>query len=203
MDLKRVAAAAVEAAFNPDGVAPQEQQPERKHGGMSSVRTVAAGAALALAARVAVKKGPSLLPKTLMPNVMPSFSDVTDRVRDVLADQGWFDDDEDEAELEEGDEEDEEDEEPEDFVDEEEDEEPEDFVDDEEEPEDDEDEPENEEPEDSADDPEDEDEDEPEEDEDDEEPEDYYEPDDDEEHDVDPVARPPRPPRSSANSSAR
>jgi hypothetical protein len=196
MDLKRVAAAAVEAAFNPDGAAQQEHEPERKHGGMSSVRTVAAGAALALAARVAVKKGPSLLPKTLMPNVMPSFSDVTDRVRDVLADQGWFDDEEDEddadyedeAELEEGE-------------DEEDDDEPEDFVDDEEEPEDAEDEEEDGEPEDFVDD-----EEEPEDAEDeeeDDEPEDYYEPEDDEEHDVDPVARPPRPPRSSANSSAR
>jgi hypothetical protein len=79
LDINRVAAAAVDAAFE------NERQPRRRFTG---VKAVAAGAALATVARVAVKKAPGLLPTP------PSLSDLTGNVRDRLAEYGWIDEEE-------------------------------------------------------------------------------------------------------------
>jgi hypothetical protein len=88
VDLSRMTAAALEAALN-DG------EPRRPR--FSGMRAVAAGAALAVAARVAVKRAPSL----------PGLSElggIPDRVRDSLADRGLLPDDQYEEEDFEGDE---------------------------------------------------------------------------------------------------
>jgi hypothetical protein len=140
----RIASTAIDTALNGD-----QPRPRR----FSGVKAVAAGAALAAAARVAVSKAPSI------PG-MSRISNLTDGVWDKLAEHGWIEDEEPpedeemeepEAEAEEDEEEPDEDEEDEDEDDEEpEDEEPEQPEDEEpEQPEDDE--PEDDEPEDPED----------------------------------------------------
>jgi hypothetical protein len=169
IDLSRVASSALEAALD-DG------DERRKRSGL---RTLAAGAALAVAARAAVSKAPGLVH---MPD-LSGLRDMPDRVRDRLADAGWIDD---EQEVE--------DEEPEELEDEPQAQSDEDFDDDEE--------PEEEEEEDEpVDEAEEEDEEEDEEDEEDEEepaPELEIESEDDE--DLHPEDRPPKPPRAKAKS---
>ena len=70
VDLSRVASAAVEAAL-------VDETPRRR---LSAPKAIAAGAALALAARYAVSKAPGL-PRL---SAMRDLSDVTDRVREHL-----------------------------------------------------------------------------------------------------------------------
>jgi hypothetical protein len=85
VDLSRIASSALEAALD-DG----EQAHQRKRRG-SALKAVAAGAALAVAAKAAASKAPRLM-------ALPSFDglrDIPDRVRDRLADAGWLDDEED------------------------------------------------------------------------------------------------------------
>lgn len=125
--MSRVAQAAIEAAL-------EDEQPRRRR--LSGMHAVAAGAALATAARFAVKKAPDFL----LPDV-PSVSDLAGSVRDRLADNGWIEDaepDEPEDILEDqwDEPEDEEEDEPPDDEGEEEDEPPEDEEDEEETPED-------------------------------------------------------------------
>src|SRR6476661_7235397 len=147
VDLSKIAASAIEAALD-DG----QSKPKRRHTG--AVTAVAAGAALAVAAKAATSKRP-LLTKLVPTPSLDGLRDIPDRVRDRLADSGWLDDEDvapedegpvDEVQQEEPvDEEDEEpvDEEDEDFDDEDEepvDEEDEDFDDEDEEPVDEEDE---------------------------------------------------------------
>ena len=86
IDMSRVASAAVDAAF-------ADEQPRRRR--LSGVGAVAAGAALATVARVVVKKAPDLLPNA------PRLSNLTDSVRDRLADSGWIDQEEPLDEVEE------------------------------------------------------------------------------------------------------
>jgi hypothetical protein len=81
VDLSRMTAAAIEAALD-DGS--HKRRPR-----LSGMRAVAAGAALAVAARAAVKHGPTL-PR------MPDISSLPELVRERLADHGWLPDDEDE-----------------------------------------------------------------------------------------------------------
>jgi hypothetical protein len=134
----RIASTAIDTALNGD-----QPRPRR----FSGVKAVAAGAALAAAARVAVSKAPSI------PG-MSRISNLTDGVWDKLAEHGWIEDEEppEDEEMEEPEAEAEEDEEEPD-----EDEEDEDEDEDDEEPEDEEpeqpedDEPEDDEPEDPED----------------------------------------------------
>lgn len=85
IDMSRLAQAALEAALT------DEQQQPQHRSRLSGVRALAAGAALVAVTRVAVKKAPGLLPST------PRLSDLTDSVRDRLADHGWIEDEEPEA----------------------------------------------------------------------------------------------------------
>jgi hypothetical protein len=172
IDLSRVASSALEAALD-DG------DERRKRSGL---RTLAAGAALAVAARAAVSKAPGLVH---MPD-LSGLRDMPDRVRDRLADAGWIDD---EQEVE--------DEEPEELEDEPQAQSDEDFDDDEEPEEEEEDEPVDE-AEGDFDEPEEEDDEEDEEDEEEPAPELEIESEDDE--DLHPEDRPPKPPRSKAKS---
>ena len=173
VDYRRVVEVAVNAAFNEDD--PHTPVPHRrKH--MTGLRGLAAGAALVAVGRVAVKKAPGLMPS--LPS-LADMGDLTDRVRDRLIDAGLLDDDEEGEEFDDVDE-------PEDEAE----------LDDEEEPEDEElDEPEDEDEE--FDEPEDEAEldDEEETGEDEEEPDEDEDYDDADLEDLDPAARPPRPPR--------
>jgi hypothetical protein len=68
LDLSKVASAAVEAALD-------DETPRRR---LSGPKAIAAGAALALAARYAVSKAPSLSRLS----AIPDLSEVTDRVRE-------------------------------------------------------------------------------------------------------------------------
>jgi hypothetical protein len=181
IDLSRVASSALEAALD-DG------DERRKRSGL---RTLAAGAALAVAARAAVSKAPGLVH---MPD-LSGLRDMPDRVRDRLADAGWIDD---EQEVE--------DEEPEELEDEPQAQSDEDFDDDEEPEEEEEDEEleeEEDEPVDEAeadfDEPEEEDDEEDEEDEE-EEPAPELEIESEDDEDLHPEDRPPKPPRSKAKS---
>src|SRR4051812_37875275 len=78
----RVAASALDAAMN------GEQPPRRSR--FSGVRAVAAGAVLAAAARIAVRKAPT--PRIPGLGHVPDLSELTDSVRDRLADRGWLED---------------------------------------------------------------------------------------------------------------
>src|SRR3954454_19197860 len=78
MDLSRIASKAIEAAID-DGES-------RRKG--STIKAVAAGAALAVAARAAVSKAPGLVH---LPG-LDGLRDIPDRVRDRLADVGSMDD---------------------------------------------------------------------------------------------------------------
>lgn len=75
--MSRVAHAALEAALN-------DEQPARRRSRFSGMTAVAAGAALVTATRVVAKKAPALLPHA------PRLSDLTDNVRDRLAEHGWL-----------------------------------------------------------------------------------------------------------------
>jgi hypothetical protein len=86
VDLSRIASSALEAALD-DGRQPQR----KKHG--SALKAVAAGAALAVAAKAAASKVPRLAP---IPS-LDGLRDIPDRVRDRLADAGWLDDETDVA----------------------------------------------------------------------------------------------------------
>src|SRR4051794_10987582 len=111
IDLSRVASKALETAIEEDG------KPRRRG---STMRAMAAGAALAVAARAAVSRAPGLVH---LPN-LDGLRDIPDRVRDRLAEAGWGGDEqdveeaepeagyEDEDEFEDEDEDEEEDEEP-------------------------------------------------------------------------------------------
>jgi hypothetical protein len=205
VDLSRVASKALEAALED-----VDHEPKRKGGG--ALKAVAAGAALAVAAKAASSKTPWIVKKLVPTPNLDGLRDIPDRVRDRLADAGWLGDEQDidaddlvpDSPLAEQDEdvEDEEDAEPEDEGDE-------DF--DEDEGEDDEDvdeDPEAEAEEDFED--EDEDEDEGESDDEDELDEEDAEESDtpaldlllesDDDEDVDPAERPPKPPRSKTGS---
>jgi hypothetical protein len=78
-DINRMAAAALDAAVNGD------QRPRRR---LSGLRALAMGAALAGAARVALKRGPDLAP-------VARLEELADDLRDRLADRGWIDEPED------------------------------------------------------------------------------------------------------------
>jgi hypothetical protein len=80
IDMSRMTAAAIEAALD-DG----KQQQRRPR--LSGMRAVATGAALAVAARAAVKHGPGLAH-------MRHLASIPDLVRDRLAEHGWLPDDE-------------------------------------------------------------------------------------------------------------
>src|SRR4051794_38493988 len=84
VDLSKIAASAIEAALN-DG-----ESPKRKHG--STVKAVAAGAALAVAAKAATSKRTKLLSKLVPTPSLDGLRDIPGRVRDRLADSGWLDD---------------------------------------------------------------------------------------------------------------
>src|SRR6476661_4885849 len=87
VDLSKIAASAIEAALD-DG----QSKPKRRHTG--AVTAVAAGAALAVAAKAVTSKHP-LLTKLVPTPSLDGLRDIPDRVRDRLADSGWLDDDED------------------------------------------------------------------------------------------------------------
>jgi hypothetical protein len=207
IDLSRIASSALEAALD-DG----EQDSNKHKGGSGALKAVAAGAALAVAAKAVSSKTPWVVKKLIPTPNLDGLRDIPDRVRDRLADAGWLDDEQDiEADdlvpdepLAEGDEdvEDEEAEEPEAEGDE-------DFDEDE----GDDDEDLDEEPEAESDEDFDEDEDEDEGEGDDEDEDEFDEEDadqsdtpaldlllDSDQDDVDPADRPPKPPRSKAGS---
>jgi hypothetical protein len=191
IDLSRVASKALETALD-DG-APRR----RGH----TMRTLAAGAALAVGARAAMSSKVRLFRH--LPD-LTELRDIPDRVRDRMADAGWLDDESDveepEAEYDEEEPEDEEELDDAELDDEdvdEEPEEPEDSEDEEFDDEDDEDEPEAEADEDFEDEDEDEEEDE---DEDEGEPAPELEIESEDDEDLHPEDRPPRPPRSKAKS---
>jgi hypothetical protein len=190
IDLSRVASKALETALD-DG-APRR----RGH----TMRTLAAGAALAVGARAAMSSKVRLFRH--LPD-LTELRDIPDRVRDRMADAGWLDDESDveepEAEYDEEEPEDEEELDDAELDDEEVDEEPEDSEDEEFDDEDDEDEPEAEADEDFEDEDEDEDEEE-DEDEDEGEPAPELEIESEDDEDLHPEDRPPRPPRSKAKS---
>ena len=77
IDMNRMAAAAARAALD-DG----RPEPRRKH---TALKAVAAGAALTVAARVAVSKVPSI-PR------LPDLGGVSDQLRDRVAGSGWLKD---------------------------------------------------------------------------------------------------------------
>jgi hypothetical protein len=208
VDLGKIATSAIEAALE-DG-----ENTKSKHKRGSTVKAVAAGAALAVAAKAATSKRTKLMSKLVPTPSLDGLRDIPDRLRDRLADAGWLNDEEDvEADqpvdkvdelVDEGEEDDiEEDEEPvaegeEDDVDEE-DEEPVDEED--EEPVDEEDEEPVDEAEEDWDDDEDEDEedfdeDEVDDEEEDEEPPPELEIESEDDEDLHPEDRPPKPPRS-------
>ena len=89
IDYRRLAAAAVEAAFNDDGPAAVSPEPaHRKKGHLKGVGTVAAGAALVAAGHYAVKKAPAL-PKWAMERKLPDlpdFEELQERARDLWDD---------------------------------------------------------------------------------------------------------------------
>jgi hypothetical protein len=200
VDLGKIATSAIEAALE-DG-----ENTKSKHKRGSTVKAVAAGAALAVAAKAATSKRTKLMSKLVPTPSLDGLRDIPDRVRDRLADAGWLNDEEDvEADepvdkvdelVDEGEEDDiEEDEEPvaegeEDDVDEE-----------DEEPVDEEDEEPVDEAEEDWDDDEDEDEedfdeDEVDDEEEDEEPPPELEIESEDDEDLHPEDRPPKPPRS-------
>jgi hypothetical protein len=209
VDLSKIAASAIEAALD-DG---EDTRPERKRG--STVKAVAAGAALAVAAKAATSKRTKLMSKLVPTPSLDGLRDIPGRVRDRLADSGWLGDEADVepegvAPLDEVAEEPLEDEEPidededeEDFDEEQGDDEP---VDEEEEDFDEEegdDEPVDEEDEDFDEDEEEELDDEKEDEDFDEEDEEEDSPpelaiDSDDDEDIDPVTRPPKPPKATS-----
>src|SRR5689334_11444077 len=85
-DLSKVAASALEAALE-DG---QQKKPKRG----SAVKAVAAGAALAVAAKAATSSKSKLLSKLVPTPSLDGLRDIPDRVRERLADNGLFGDDE-------------------------------------------------------------------------------------------------------------
>jgi outer membrane biosynthesis protein TonB len=85
VDLSRIASAAVEAALEDD-------RPRRRFRG---VRAVAAGAALATAARVAVAKGPGV------PRLLNGVTRLPDEARRRLTDMGWLDEEDEDLEEDE------------------------------------------------------------------------------------------------------
>jgi hypothetical protein len=205
LDFGRILASAVEAAIGDDSQQDESAGRDQRGGRHGhALRNVAAGLAVAAAARIAYSKTPTVVKKAAprvlglpkLSDVTDKFADMTDRVRDGLSDRGWLGDNEDE-DL------------PEDELDDEPVDEEEDLPEDEEEdlPEDEEEDlPEDEEedlPEDEEEDlPEDEEEDLPEDELEDEEPEDV---DEDEDFDPDsaPSARPPRPPKRARSKKTR
>jgi len=198
IDLGRIANKALEAAIEDD-------QP-RKHG--STVRALAAGAAVAIAARAAASKAPGLVH---LPG-LGGLRDIPDRVRDRLADVGWLDDESDvddepldeysdEEPVDEADEDDEDEDEGEDESDEDEgDAEPlDEYGESDDEPVDESDEDEDFEDEDFDDEDEPEDEAESDDEDFDEEPAPELEIESEDDEDLHPEDRPPKPPRSKAN----
>ena len=192
VDLGKIATSAIEAALD-DGA---NTKPKHKRG--STVKAVAAGAALAVAAKAATSKRTKLMSKLVPTPSLDGLRDIPGRVRDRLADSGWLDNEEDVepedagpldevAEEEPLDDEEPVDEDDEDFDEEEEDEPVDEEGDDFDAEEDDEDLDEDED-EDDEDFDEDEDEDSP--------PELAIDSDDDE--DIDPVTRPPKPPKATS-----
>jgi hypothetical protein len=109
VDLKRLAAVAVESAFNENGAAePQNTATASHHRGFGGLRGIVAGVAVVAAARLAKKHAPS--PMSLAGH-LPDLSDLSDRVRDRLDEwlgEDELDEDDDEDEEEDLDDEDEE-----------------------------------------------------------------------------------------------
>src|SRR5436190_901352 len=110
VDLKRLAAAAADAALSDERPAELNGDSKSTHrGGFGGVRGVAAGAVLVAAARFAAKRGPSAM--SLVEHLpKPDLSELGDRMRDRIDD--WFgeeddyeadDRDEDEAEWDDDD----------------------------------------------------------------------------------------------------
>lgn len=193
VDMKRLVAAAADAALKDDQPAQQAGRPgKRGHGGaFKGLRGIAAGAVLVAGARYAAKRAPGPL-KLVSHLPKPDFDELSERARDLIDD--WFPEEEPDDDYEDDEEAyDEPEAEADEADDEYEDEEPEDEEDEEPEAEaaEDEEDEEPEEPEAEAD----------EDEEDEEEPEDAELEDDDEEYDlepeerIDPASRPPRPPK--------
>jgi hypothetical protein len=88
VDVNRIAAKAIEAAFENE-----QPRPKRRHSGL---KAVAAGAALAAAARVAVTKGPDMPGLSKLSG--SAFSRVPDMVRGRLNEYGLLGEDEPEDE---------------------------------------------------------------------------------------------------------
>src|SRR4051794_16708710 len=94
-DLKRLLAAAADAALSDDQPTESLSRPgaNKGHSGaFRSLRGVAAGAVLVAAARAATKRGPG--PMSLVRHLpkpdLPDFSELTERARDLIDD--WFPD---------------------------------------------------------------------------------------------------------------
>jgi hypothetical protein len=86
VDFKRLAAAAVDAAFTEDGPATPPQRETPKHSShIKGIGGLAAGAALVAAARIAAKKAPTL-PVVALKHKLPDLSELSDRARDWLED---------------------------------------------------------------------------------------------------------------------
>src|SRR3954454_12972494 len=81
LDLSKVAASALEAALE-DG----QKKPKRG----SAVKAVAAGAALAVAAKAATSRKSKVVTKLVPTPSRAGLRDVPDRLRDRLADSGWL-----------------------------------------------------------------------------------------------------------------
>jgi hypothetical protein len=109
IDFQRMAAAAVDAALNEDSSPAQQQgkpQKSKRGGHLKGVGTVAAGAALLVAGRAAVKKAPRLpvwFVERKLPD-MPDLDELVERARDLWDDLVADYDEEEEPEAE-GDEE--------------------------------------------------------------------------------------------------
>jgi hypothetical protein len=92
VDISRVVASAIEAAFEPD-----EAEPRRSRSRHRGVKVVAAGAVLVAAARVASSQASKLRPLDAVTTLgkvtrIPDMArNVPDRVRDRLRDSGWID----------------------------------------------------------------------------------------------------------------
>lgn len=88
IDLRRVAAAAADAAFAEEGPNPVQQAAStagRRRGGHGAMRGLAAGAVLVGAARLAAKRMPDITEH------LPGLSELSDRLRDRVDD--WLEED--------------------------------------------------------------------------------------------------------------
>src|SRR3954469_10307407 len=106
LDFGRILASAVEAALGDENGQGDSGGPDNRGRGGHAMRNGGAGVGVAAAARVAYSKTPTLVKKAVprvlglpkLSDVSDKFTDMTDRVRDGLADHGWLGDDEPEDE---------------------------------------------------------------------------------------------------------